>query len=71
MKADDADGEHRNHDAGEEMGGPVLELIPDELAETRVLRQHFGGDQHHPAHAQGQTQAGEDERQRDWQHQLL
>jgi len=26
----------------------VLELVPDELAQTGTLGQHFGGDQYHP-----------------------
>ena len=34
----------------------VLELVPDELSEARVLREHFGGDEHHPADAQRQAQ---------------
>ena len=32
------------------------------------LRQHFSRDQHHPAHTQRQPEAGEDQRQRGWQH---
>ena len=48
----------------------VLELVPDELAEARILRQHLGRDQHHPAHAERQPQAGEDQRQRRRQHEL-
>ena len=51
-------------------GGAVLELVPDELAEARVLRQHLGRDQHHPADAERQAQAGEDQRQRRGQHEL-
>ena len=70
QEADDADGEHRHHDPRERVGAAVLELVPDELAEPGVLRQHLGRDQHHPAHAQRQAQAGEDQRQRRRQHQL-
>ena len=53
-----------------DVGGAVLELVPDELAEAGVLRQHLGGDQHHPADAERQAQPGEDQRQRRGQHQL-
>ena len=34
-------------------GGAVLELVPDEFAKARVLRQHFRRDQNHPANTQG------------------
>ena len=50
-QADDDDGDH---DAGERFLVAVLELVPDELAEARVLRQHLGGDQHHPRRMVGQ-----------------
>ena len=51
-EADDPDGEDRDHDLGERRGAAVLELVPDELPEAGVLRQHLGGGQHHPAHAE-------------------
>ena len=64
QEADEADGEHRDDDLGERLRRAVLELVPDELAEAGVLRQHLGRDQHHPADAERQPQAGEDQRQR-------
>ena len=70
QEADDADGEHRHHDPAQRFGAAVLEFVPDEFSETRVLRQHFGGDQHHPAHPERQAHAGEDVGQRRRQHQL-
>ena len=62
-KADDADGQNRHDYLCQRLGGAVLELIPDEFAEARVLSQHFGCDQHHPADTEGQAQTGENQRQ--------
>src|SRR5690606_25467070 len=69
-EADDADGEHRHHDPAQRIGAAVLELVPDELAQAGVLRQHLCGDQHYPAHTQRQAHAGEDEGQGRRQHDL-
>ena len=69
-EADQADDDHGDHDPGERLLVAVLELVPDELAEAGVLREHFRRDQHHPAHAQRQAHAGEDIGQRRWQDEL-
>src|ERR1700674_2365748 len=70
QEADDTDRQHRYHDLGERRRGSVLELVPNELPQPRILRQHLGGDQNHPSHAQRKTQPGEDQRQGRWQHEL-
>src|SRR3954453_21763413 len=70
QEADDADREHGHDDACERLRRSVLELVPYELSETRILRQHLGCDQHHPTNAERQPQSGEDQGQRTRQHQL-
>src|SRR6185503_16327550 len=70
QEADEADGEHGHEDSRERIGAAVLEFVPDEFPEAGVLREHLRGDQHHPAHAEREPQAREDERQRRGEHQL-
>jgi len=69
-KADEANHHHRDHDPRQRLFAAVLELVPYEFAEAGVLRQHFGGDQHHPAHTQRKAHTREDIGDRRRQHEL-
>src|SRR5262245_4931959 len=70
QEADESDREHGDENPRERIGAAVLEFVPDEFPEARVLREHFGRDEHHPAHTEREAQAREDERQRGRQYEL-
>ena len=73
---DDIDlGDDGDDDLCHRLRGTVLKGVPDELPEPRVLRQHVGGDQHHPTHTERKPQpreyVGQGRRQHDLEQPLL
>src|ERR1700733_4974415 len=59
--ADEADQQNGDDDIGDR---EVVPLVPDEVADAGTADQHFGGHDHEPGDADGNTHAGQDRRRR-------